>query len=639
MNTKLNTFSKYILTVEITPPLMTQHLGVLPFGYDKKTLTDDEGRLLIPSSLLKGHIREELDAIDNKDIAQKWFGKADSLGESQGIIIFEPYLRSEKDHESLSERTRVKGVDSTGKVQQGQLQVAAVADLIKQTEEAQQEITTIEFTLNLIIYGEEQSDTAKKLRRAVKLIHALGSDKSIGFGQINSVEIALQNSKKGNLSAPELVDHQIGITITPDWHFCFPDGKSKSNHISTLDYIPGSAIKAAIASCIDLKDIQDLFDKTTFSHCLPRVENNTYLPKAIAQSTIVKKETDERSHFSDINDKLNLAENQSENSKVELISYPIDWKSTAHKQANEINKIISPLPRDLTVRNSHSTANNSATDGELFSIETINPNKLHDSDQLQWSGTISFPKTGGKSTSDTTKMQAIEDFLKLITSHAILGAGIIPKLGKTHTPAKLELHKPMEMAEGIPQTPKPNHWVLTLQSDAWILNSDEVDFKSSETTLTQVYNNAFNDLLKTALTEALQQDLPEESPEETLNLTAIYTQEKLVKQHKHWNIKKGESIHSLPITEAGSVFVFEVSKNNTKTLEAVFDQWLHHGLPQRSCSGYSSALRKQISRKATFDRHNFAHNKYLRENGYGSIILAKGSSEENANSAQSGDQS
>ena len=598
----MSTFNRYTLVLKVKPPFITQHLGVLPFGYDNKTLTDDLDYYLIPSTLLKGHIREELTDINQQRLANDWFGEEGEHtndGKS-GSIVFATYLKSTEPLSQFAERTRVSPTDDQGNIVSSQLQVSAVAD-------APADQDTLDFTLDIVIHDKKARNIAQQLTDAIKLIHAIGSDKSIGYGVISNVSIDEKvNPEKVVLDQTihrNIHNKTIGISIKPHWHFCFPYTENTHNLVPTLDYIPGSAIKAAFASRLNVRDFQELFDATTFSHAQPISNDSNKLPRAIAHSTVF--------HQQEIDDYINLAMQEEESSNHGLLAFQSDWKNAQLEIAKQQNNILTPLKRSVTVRNKHSDNKNAASTGNLFSLESIDPDQKKGSQPLLWAGTICFPE----SVSD----DAIEHFLSAISNDPILQQGLLPKLGKTHTPASFSLHKPFSRTQGISQRLPKNKLAITLQSDAWLLNTDEVnDIDLHDTkALRMAYQTVFDDLF---------------GHDCGLKLEQIYTEEKLAKQNHHWrNVGKHSTLASIVLSAEGSVFVFDtnqVSDSTTKDVSKLLNESKRLGLPQRSCNGYNT----EDDQQNTFNRHSFKHNRYLRENGYGAISIANGNSSIKLNS-------
>ena len=564
------------VVITLKPPLLSNRSGALPFGLDSAMTLDPHGRPAVPGSLIRGHLRENWDFVDYKD-RHKWLGKPASPDSGaatdiqRGAMRFCPWWYS-TDKTARQLRYRVRHDSDTDAAAGQMLQIAEVLETENNTP----------ILLKGAIYCLEKPDgpTIEAIRKGLLLTAAIGSNKGIGFGEVLDVTVSEIDPPQALVQArQETDDHfrqkikktrELGLSIRPLWPFCFPeDHNPSSNRLVSTETIPGSAIKAVMASIAGpdrLKGFKALFDGMSVTHALPVAGDVTcrplYPPLSLA---IARGRLYDLAHCPG----AGLISG-------EAPAYQPDWKDEQRQAVLE--RLGWPTSRRLiSVHNRHSSDSRAAKNEQLFSREDILPE-----DGQRWLCNIRMPADV-----EDDQVDAFIDLLQEIVRQQNFGP-----LGKTGTPAMVRLHsRSWNFSRLQSSLQERNRVVICLQSPARLLNTQEIreiPATGGGKELQQCYAQAWADLSKNSL-----------------ELRHYYVLHRF-KGGAYWWERYGrntmERYETQVFTDAGSVFVLDIV--DRENAETCLEEWRRLGLPQRE--GFSN---------------DYEDNPWIRENGWGEITV------------------
>jgi len=582
---------QYKVCITFIAPIISQSSGALRFGMDAALLRDRKGTPAIPGTLIQGNLRHYW---------QELFGESFGLGErnlggypKRGHLNFSEYwiYSTGSMHSGLQHRIKIN--NATGKTERRALQT------IESRFPAGEPVT-----FKGDIFGWFNNDTAAndfkiKIAKGLHYMPAAGSFKGIGFGRVKDVQISCQKARTGLLIEDYKANlDQIGLVIEPDRAFCFSrhlvgnntrfneDGINRDktgldNNFVSEDFIPGGAIKGAIATLLrtlskqkefeenlknpDFPLLSKYLDKMVFTHAQPAKKNTYKRGHALPQSIVKTSDT-----FFDI----------AQRNKPGLIngkapSFSTDWKSKDWTEANKEETNLN-LPayleenRSLILHTAIDPSSGASKDHDLFSIEVVNP------EDHQWLANITLPVD----ITVSNKEALFKELKHLFT----MG---LHWLGKTEASAKVGITKPFVTPCEHPITETSEQVTITLLSPSCLL---PIGINVPPT-------NGGNMLLKA------YRDSWRELSDNSLELVRFYADQQLIGgSYLHKRYEQDKPYNPRIFTKAGGVFVFEI-KDFGKA-KVLVEKWQKYGLPQ--LPEFSDSWRE---------------NPYIAENGYGEIAV------------------
>ena len=588
----MSRLTRYQFEVLITfiAPIISQSSGALRFGIDAALLRDRSNTPAIPGTLIQGNLRHYW---------QELFGESYGLGErnqdnfpKRGHLNFSEFWTYSAGNMHSDLQHRIKIDDKTGTTKKGALQI------IESRFPAGEPVTFKGY-----IFGWFENDaTAGEfkiiLAKGLHYMPAVGSFKGIGFGRVVDVKISYQKVTTDLLLEDYSDNHdQIGLVIEPDRAFCFSRhlvgnntrfneediNRSKTgldNNFVSEDFIPGGAIKGAIATLLRKLSMQNelsnklnnpeypllskYLDEMVFTHAQPATRNANQRGHALPQS-IVKAGKD----FFDIaqKDKPGLINGMAP-------SFSTDWKnkdwSDAMKKANLNLPAYLGDSRSLILHTAIDPKTGASKDHDLFSIEAVNP------EDHQWLANVTLPRKISRN-----DQKALYRELK-----HVLAMGL-HWLGKTEASAKVGMTKPFTTPCQHLLAEKPTQIIITLLSSACLLPvGTEVPPTNGGNQLLEAYNGTWQKL-----------------SDDSLNLIRCYTDQQLIGgNYLHKRYKNEKPYNPRIFTKAGGVFIFNI--NDPVTAQTCIAEWQKYGLPQ--LEGISE---------------HWWENPYLAANGYGEIAV------------------
>ena len=258
-----------------------------------------------------------------------------------------------------------------------------------------------------------------------------------------------------------------------------------------------------------------------------------------------------------------------------------DWESANDKRLRQAGKPgFSRLLEVRTQVNDLTTADKAgqAAEGQLFSLETIDPGSAC------WCADIDL------SALDQQQFEAARKALAQMLAYPL------PAVGKTKANLNVDIcpqpFTPESQLSSPPQLSRETPLVVQLESEARLLPARMVDMPLSNGN--QQLQKRYADYWHRASGGLLQ-------------LSHFFAQ-----QHKegghfyHRYYRQGERNYRPEwLTEPGSVFVLEICTEDALAVQKLLEQWLRLGLPQA----------------ADRDDSDWRDNLWLRENGFGEILI------------------
>ncbi|MCI5164150.1 MAG: hypothetical protein D3917_19475, partial [Candidatus Electrothrix sp. AX5] len=413
----MSTLQRYRFTVRIrfTAPVVSQASGALGHGIDTTALCDRDNIPALPGTLLMGNLREtwgyfaELAGTSNsviqQDLIDDWLGQPATDGNPRrGRLIFDEFWRSGTgtDTDVLHHRIAVEA--NTGKVKEGALQVIA-------SPFAAGKEVVFSGGITAWLHGtEEAKDLQKWLFKGLHSISALGALKGVGFGRIIGID-AVQQAKelpRSKASAAMCTEgggtvSGIGIILRPDRPFCFSrhskgnnlkgdaasaeqgrnDQSGPDNQFVSEDYIPGGAIKGALATLLrgagrayNLSALINhpeypLLSQYLDQLCITRAQPSLCQicrPVPLPLTTVAADDLEGEKCLYDIAlmQGAGLINSQAP-------TFSIDWKNEIWKLAAKQCALPARPTRTLSIHTAMDRETGASEDHKLFSIEAVNP--------------------------------------------------------------------------------------------------------------------------------------------------------------------------------------------------------------------------------------------------------------------------
>jgi hypothetical protein len=584
----------YELHLELTlrAPVLTQAVGALSLGYDMGMLTYD-GRPVLLGSLIRGNLRHALlhfaaildaqsptHAADLRSFIRAAFGKnplVDPLDLEGSRLDFDFFWKLvSPEPQPAGPRHRISIDSDTGAAEDRHL-------VVIECPFPPGEPVTFTGTIR-VRCGENDAAFLDKthtwLSKAAHYLPALGALKGVGFGKLTGAALTPpQPVADGALPDCPTTDGRLGLRLRFDRPLCFAKPhKPDSNVFESETWMPGAALKAVLARSLSEAEKEALrFDRWVVTHGWAVPENKDpllhsgVLPLSLAW---VNRQ---------LVDFALPPEGAPESASCFLLkvdkhlyapSFQIDWKDAEETEARERLGCPTEGPgRYLVVRTAIQPEVGQSAEGLLFSRDCVDP-KGYD-----WCVDIDLSNL-----ENAAERREAVNRLRRILARPLDGFG---KTKARVTEVRPCTPAPLEM----PERPLDGHYILTLRTPARLfLEPEGVDPTGGAQALKQLYGGYWREVSGNSL-----------------ELVRYFARQKRVggEFFQHRFRHRDEPYRPVWLTEAGSVFVLRVS-NEATARDRVRD-WLRLGLPQPGDEGHSY--------------RDWRTNPYLRENGYGHIVV------------------
>lgn len=469
---------RWDLSIELRSPFLIPGPSVNATLSDARPARDAGGHPIIPGTLIRGLFRDALESAGFHDTLTL-FGAASGRGKSDHgpsgpdaadaaetrVVDNVPKRRSFDIPDLVADRpaqadrpahfTRV-ALDSagTGAAREGHLQFIELAAPLG---------CVVRFTGTITGVAEKPDALLNSFRKASRLIRAIGSNKSSGFGEVVKIELSPAEPAVSH-PAPALASdadsgcRHIDITFTLDRPFLVNAAHTTANEFRGAEVIPGAVLKGALAGWIDRLGITpDQLARTRIGHAFPAPDGKG--PAAVPPLSLALCKDGKRSLLLDrlLADDLDGLPSDNWGPPI----FATDWK------LNDCEAILThlglswpTLRRDTRTRTAIDRKTGTAAydpeteTGALFSYSAIRP------DGHRWVSRWLIPDM---------EAAALAGLL------ALLGQGL-PGIGKTRAVATATSVTPVDAP---PPAPLPGGlWAFTLQTDAALGDGEFADYQA-----------------------------------------------------------------------------------------------------------------------------------------------------------------
>jgi hypothetical protein len=577
------------INLSVEGPIMSKSSAVGAYGVDSPMAVDSRGLFHIPGTLVKGHLRqawEELNeaagSLFNPDVTQ-FLGDKSSQGiydePSRGLLKFSDFVYEGADTGGNLYRI---SIDETRKsVRSGAYQVI----------EAHFKAGSCVCFRGCVSFFVKDEATAESIQRYVeyglKWITNLGADRTSGFGMFTGVSVSRHNERVSPvLQTANTVGESFGISIRPHNPFCIARRKVSPLLFESETIIPGAVIKGCVAAMWgeligkgtslkigegvdqERQELSRHFEKIRFTHAFPAPLAQQARP-VVPPLSLVKTKGEGYYDVARCNSPV-LIEKKSP-------AFDIDWKERADVDGNFGWTYV---PTELRVRTAMSRETRKPKEEHLFAYEMVVP------DNFQWLGSIDL--TG---ITDHAEREKAGAQLRALLSQGLHG------LGKTKTTATVTVYpqgEPVRHVETETSLTESDLFIVTLQTPALLCNPSQLSELSGRDELCKEYRAVWKELSG-----------------ESLWLERYFARQSLAGGEYLYNRfmkKNGRVYRPYLLTDKGSVFVLRVENGKVSDAKKNIADWLRKGLPlpEWAKKGYGNHWTKCP---------------YLPENGYGEIVV------------------
>ncbi|MCP4183012.1 MAG: hypothetical protein GY761_06805 [Hyphomicrobiales bacterium] len=563
------------IKITLRSPFTTSGMQTEVGGNDLSILRDHLGNVILSGYQLAGYIKIILTqiatALDGQDRAcdlpdlddlQHWYHdgrqteaydeNAINILEDRALIrIFDCQLENQNSKINGS-TTRIKINDETGSNEQGSLQVIELID---------QHGSELTFEGSVRFFG--TASGAKRLHRgmnvAPKFIRAFGSMKSIGHGKSISIRIQPWQEVNGaSLKPPKSarkIDGKALISVKPKEPLLVEPEIHNENIYVGREEISGGLIKGTIARQLALagclNEYSECLSKMRINHALPAPVSHNDRPFCLPKSAIIIKSAQD-AYLSDLT-MIDVA-----NLQADIV--PAPGHKSEDLRVTEQQFRPTGLRKYLRNRTGVSAENWTAASGILFSQQYVVADDNH------WLCEISLPP-------DLDDDDALHGRLAELVA-MIENTGLLT-LGKSQAEADCVLVKVQPHAANVQLSPAEQRVEarIVLQSDSWLLDSDQLSGIANWGNSAQSYENYFLRAFNLILNHPL----------DGLVLEKHFASEILVGGDKAVRFREGgsnsEEYMPYMMTSKGSVFVLSVPEAAAPKFAEAVKTFLSNGLP------------------------------------------------------------
>lgn len=340
--------------------------------------------------------------------------------------------------------------EGTGAGRDGQLQfIQLVAPLARE----------VTFSGTITCSATDPDRIIKGLKLAKGLIHAVGSCKSSGFGEVTRIELsAAPATTKPSVEKSGRLTRHVDIAFAIDRPFVVNSERTNANQFKGAAVIPGAVLKGALATLVNHMGVSsDQLARLRIGHAFP-AERGKAPARIPPLSLALCRHADNRRAIFDL-----LTAGRLDRHLADGWSPPAfagDWKHADSSAILDRLDIADPrLRRDVRTRTAIDSNSNTARydedkgKGALFSYNAVRPDSHH------WVSRWLVPD-------DISNEQ-------LNQLEQVLGDGL-PGIGKTRATATAVAFTPV--TDSTPEPLPGDFWALTLQTDAVLGNGSRDDY-------------------------------------------------------------------------------------------------------------------------------------------------------------------
>jgi hypothetical protein len=531
-----------------------------------------DGKLYLPGSLIRGKIREQavflglnrLTELFGRESGNRQNGN-ETVEPDRTKIIFTDFIDALK--RSPTRRFRIAIDDDRATADDQMLAVL-------ESPYAPGEEVAFAGSVRVFASDGERAEIERQLSAALRAVSSVGSQRTVGFGRVSSVEITADAAV--GKPKPPVSGSTLGLILSTSDLVCVAKPQPAGNIFESSQNLPGNALKGAIATtwCMSLgkadgqicgetdpkrRELGEIFHKVRIRHAKPVRAGKETRPFEIPLSVI---------RYGD--EWRDTALLKDDPAKWDLVpSFAPDWKDSPDSLFEQVE-----IPLELRVRTKIDPGRRRAEDEKLFAYEMLSP-----ADAYKWVSYIDFP-------SDAPP-QAAQQLQELLASG-------IDVFGKTKAKLRCEFFTPVSRDDHVKAevTIRDGWYVLVVQTPA-LLN----DPRRYNVDLRGDYADAWLGI-----------------SDGNLRLSHFRARQELAGGfYQHRRFAAGRPYKPWLLTSAGSVFVLEPAGDDVSKAAKTVGRWLRDGLPIPGGAARFYGLNNSPA--------DWAECPYIRENGFGEIAV------------------
>lgn len=578
---------KVTLSIELTlvAPFLTKSTDIGGFGIDAPFAKSTDGKFKFPGKLIKGCLRQAIeeisDVINNpeKDEIEKWFGDKSEYEKDQtktsvepkrGKLFFSDFITDEKGEKKTI--TKISIDSERGAVKENHLLV------IESPFKPQEEIT---FKGKITYFAIDDNDYKKIknwINKGLNWITNLGALENINFGQLKKVKFTNDNQETKQIQFANQTAtgaQTSALIIKPKEPFCISKRRTTENLFESEEFISGGVLKGCLAETLklisddnntDFNKLRENLDRIRFTHTFP---SSSKVRPVVAPLSLVKIEQPAFFDVASQKEAILLG------GDPQSPAFSVDWK-----KFDDVDSAFGWEHPKTVLSVQTAIENSKAKDGQLFAYEKINP------EGFEWLGRVDLSNVKNDVRSE------IEKQMRCVFEQNLFG------LGKTKAECEIRMvdDSAITNKKDSYKKPKDNKFIITLQSPFLLCDPTELDVSSGKNELHNAYQSTWENLFDNSAT-----------------LSHFFASQSLAGgEYLHKRFQSSKPYNPFILTDAGSVFVFDVS-DEVSASERI-DKWLRHGLPLPDWA-------VELYLKNVNERNYWQYLPFLPENGFGEIAV------------------
>lgn len=592
------------IQLTVLGPFLTAATGAGSYGLDKVFHRDYEGNLVLPQTHLKGKLRTALEELvdffaeDHRPDINEWFGASSDqdLGNYEpdtGMLDFSNLRMDQPGQLSqLIARTRVTMNPKT---------LTAKENLLRAVEDPFPSGSQVLCKGTVAFYADDDADAlriARTLQTGLMWIPALGSEKGVGFGRLQSVSVSKPQPRQV-AQTPQAMSGQptLHLRIQPQEPILIGGIKSgRTNFVRSRREIPGSVVKGALVEALNrshgiqpahrpitadsaeqygqFADLARHFHAVRVTHSFPATagsERPVRKPISTVQGSFGEGDVALRS-----GDPYPLIQGQAP-------VYFVDWKEGDLYVGDAAPKEV------FVTRSEIDDLSRRTADGRLFTYSFLCP--VDDNDQaVEWVCNVDFSAIEDEAVRMAVKQQFADAVRNYLHNLGKLGRSVNVDVGDGTAQA----------AYASKQSVEGHAAIVTLQSDAIMLAAEAVGALQPGEDLADLYADYWSALSDGNLV------LDDFFAHQTFEGGYLY--------HRYLGAAERTAApyryRPYYLTGAGSVFKLKVV--NEEAARRLLDDWLTKGLPLPPWAQQEYGQ---------YDRELWQNCPFVPENGYGEIAV------------------
>lgn len=369
------------LRLTLRAPFLFKSNASLKLGLDTATVSDTQGRPLIPGTQIKGHLLRAMAELGCTDAQlDQWMGgrSNDPFDEPRpGLLLFDDHWQGDalpvQADAQLPVRPRIQIDPTTGTAQRGSIQ------MIEQTHPPGMDVVFVGAIRAPLMNRAAARLLQQLLQRALNWIPAMGALKGIGFGRIVAARVQAEPLQVQPIAA--VASTRVQLEFQLDRPYCFGSRVLENNRFESTVHVPGAAIRACLfrladrlirerahlSHCPELLAHADLLcahdNHIHVGHAWPGTTTAVRTPHVIPQCILAAGDT-----FID-----GSAPQWREPSLVDGLSpaFPVDWKGQADRYLKTMG--CSGPKGEIRVRTAIAGETGAAADEQLFTMDCLIP--------------------------------------------------------------------------------------------------------------------------------------------------------------------------------------------------------------------------------------------------------------------------